>query len=105
MPNGLVRAFHKFKFWNIKHSPEILLGVSIAATLAAVGTAIYSTTKLDAKLKPIKIKLDSVRKDLHDDTKIANHEVDVKDLKKELGLTYAKAALQVGKLYLPSAAF
>lgn len=105
MHNSLTKAFYKFKFWNIKHSPEILLGVSIAATLAAVGTAIYSTTKLDKTLNPIKKKLTTIRKDLHDDTKIVNREVDVNELKKELGLTYAKAALQVGKLYFPSAAF
>lgn len=102
---NLGMIFSKISFWNKKHSPELLIAGSIISATAAVGLAIYSTTKLNKSLEPYNKKIDSIKADLSDDNKIQNKEVIVKDLKKDLTITYAKAALKVTTLYLPSALF
>ena len=95
----------KVNFWGKKHSPELLIAGSIVSMAASVALAIYSTTKLDKTLEPFNKKIDQIKKDLKDDNKIQNNEIDVKESKKELALTYGKAALKITALYLPSALF
>lgn len=95
----------KVNFWSKKHSPELLIAGSIISMTASIALAIYSTTKLDKTLEPFNKKIDQIKKDLKDDNKIQNKEIDIKESKKELALTYGKAALKVTALYLPSALF
>ena len=98
-----MNLFYKIGFWTKKHSPELLVAGAITSAVGAVAASIVATRKLDATLAPYNEKIESIRKNLKDDNKIANGEVDVKESKKELTTTYAKAALKVGLLYLPSA--
>ena len=95
----------KVTFWGKKHSPELLIAGSIFSMTASIALAIYSTTKLDKTLEPFNNKIDQIKKDIKDDNKIQNKEIDIKESKKELALTYGKAALKVTALYLPSALF
>lgn len=97
--------FSKIGFWGRKHSPELLIAGSIASMTAAVVLAVYSTTKINKVVEPFNKKIDNIKKDLKDNNKIANKEVDVKELKKDLTLTYGKAVLKIGALYLPSVLF
>lgn len=97
--------FSRIGFWGRKHSPELLVAGGIISTAASVALAIYSTTKLDGVLKPYNKKIDNIKSDLKNDNKIQNHEIDVKECKKELALTYGQAALKVSALYLPSTLF
>lgn len=88
----------KVNFWGRKHSPELLIAGGILSAAASIGFAIYSTTKLNSKLKPYNDKIDSIKKDLKD----PNQSIDVKECKKELAKTYGLAALKVTTLYAPS---
>lgn len=95
--------FSKIGFWGKRHSPELLIASGVLLSVGAIASAIYSTTKLNKTLEPFNKKIDSIKKDLKDDNKIQNKEIDVKLAKKELSATYGKAVLKVGALYLPSA--
>lgn len=95
--------FNKIGFWGKKHSPELLIASGITAAAASIVLAVIATTKLDKTLKPYNDKIDSIKKQMKDDNAIQNKEVDVKECKKDLTKTYAKAALKVSGLYIPSA--
>ncbi len=95
----------KVNFWGKKHSPELLIAGGVTSTVAAIALAIYSTTKLNHVLEPYNNKIDQIKKDLNNNNKIQNKEIDIKESKKELTLTYGKAALKIATLYLPSALF
>lgn len=92
----------KIGFWTKRHSPELLIVGGIISSAAAIGLAIFATTKVDKVLKPYNDKIENIKKDLKDDNKIQNNEIDVKVCKKELALTYGKAALRIAALYTPS---
>ncbi len=93
----------KVGFWTRRHSPELLVAGGIASAAGSVALAIYATTKLNSTLEPYNKKIEAIKKDLKDDNKIANNEVDVKQAKKELATTYGKAVLKAIALYAPSA--
>lgn len=95
----------KCSLWGRRHSPELLVAGGIISAAASVALAIYSTTKLNKVVEPYNKKIESIKSDLKDDNKIQNKEIDVKAGKKQLALTYGKAALKVTALYLPSALF
>lgn len=100
--NNIGLFFSKIGFWTKKHSPELLIAGSIVSAVGSVALAVIATTKLNKTIEPYNKKIESLKLDLKDDNKIENKEVDVKESKKELALTYGKAALKVGTLYLPS---
>lgn len=102
---NLGTMFSKIGFWGRKHSPELLVVGGILSTAASVALAVYSTTKLDKVLAPYNKKIDFIKSDLKDDNKVQNKEVDVKEAKKELAVTYGQAALKVTALYAPSIIF
>lgn len=92
----------KSMFWCRKHSPELLTATSIVGTTFAVGYSVYATTKLTQTLMPHKTNLKRIRDDLHDDNKIQNEIVSVKDLKKEMAKEYVKTTGSLIKLYAPA---
>lgn len=99
---GIKLMFNKSLFWCRQHSPELLTAGSVITTAGAIATAIYSTMKLGKILVPHKEKLDQIREDLHNDNKIQNEIVNVKDLKKEMTKEYLKTAGSLAKLYAPT---
>ena len=99
---NLPMIFSKLGLWGKRHSPELLIAGGILSAAASVGLGIYATTKLNKVVKPYNDKIDEIKKNLNDDNKIQNNEVDVKQLKKELTTTYIKASLKITALYLPS---
>lgn len=100
---NLSTMFSKIGFWSKKHSPELLIAGSIVSMAASVTLAIYSTTKVNKVVEPFNKKIDSIKSDMKDDNKVQNKEIDIKESKKQLAVTYGQAALKVTALYLPSA--
>lgn len=92
----------KTMFWCRQHSPELLTASSIVGTSFAVGYSVYATTKLPQTLEPHKANLKRIRDDLHDDNKIQNEIVSVKDLKKDMAKEYVKLTGRLIKLYAPA---
>lgn len=102
---NLPLIFSKIGFWGRRHSPELLIAGGILSAAASVAAGIYATTKLEKVIKPYNEKIDQIKKDLKDDNKIQNKEIDIKQCRKELTTTYLKAGLKIAALYAPSALF
>lgn len=96
--NKVTRTFHTTKFLIKKNSPEILVITGIVGVVASAVMACKATTKLDDILDKAKEELDVIHKGA-DDEKLTETEY-----KKGLTLVYAKAGLELTKLYGPSVA-
>ncbi len=86
---------NKIGFWSKKNSPEILIVTGVVLAAGAVGSAIYSTTKLNKVTKPLKEKVKLIHKKMEDEyiKELDNEEyVSQYDGKKELTKAYAHGA-------------
>lgn len=99
----MTRSLGKAKLGLKKHSPEILVAAGIVGTVVSTVMACKATTKLDDILSDTREKMDIVHKGM-ETGEINGEEYTVEDGKKDTTIFYAKAALNIGKLYAPSLA-
>ena len=87
-----------------KHSPEILLGVGIAGTVASAVLACRATLKVEAVLDNHREKVDKIHECWQ---KVQDGDIDVsayseQDKKKDLAVTYTQTTVDFIKLYGPA---
>lgn len=95
------RGANKVGFVLKKHSPEILMGLGIAGTVAGTIAACKATTKLDDILAEHRGNATKIREFSPDDID-EDIEYTEEDRKKDLVITYTKTGLKVVKLYAPA---
>lgn len=91
-----------------KHAPEILTGVGVTGVIVGTVMACKETTKIDPILEEHNKKMDDIH--MCADTGITVDKetstgvpYTAADKRKDTAICYAKTALELGKLYLPSA--
>lgn len=94
-------AFSKVGFQLKKHSPEILAVAGVAGTVASCVLACKATTKVTPILDETKLKVSMVH-DLWGNEAISEQEYSEEDGKKDLVIIYAKAGMDLIKLYAPA---
>ena len=87
-----------------KHSPEILLGVGIAGTVASAVLACRATLKVEAVLDNHREKVDKIHECWQ---KVQDGDIDIsayseQDKKKDLVVTYTQTTVDFIKLYGPA---
>lgn len=102
--NGLSRKFYKLGFSLKKHSPEILVGVSIVSGIAGTIAACKATTKLDTVIEPAKNDLELIRK-RQIDAKVDEDTATEKECNKALTVRYIRTGYELAKLYAPAVGF
>ena len=58
---GLVKSVNRTKAWGSKHSPEILIGIGIVSSVAAVGLAIKATIDIRDEWDDLTEDIDEVK--------------------------------------------
>lgn len=108
----ITRGFGKAKFTATKYSPEIAMVSSIIFGGIAVGTAIYSTLKVDKVVDRHIKKMEKINKlvadgvtELVDDESGETIEFTPKVVARTKTLTYVKTGLSLTKLYAPTIIF
>jgi hypothetical protein len=86
-----------------KHSPEILMVVGIAGTVASTVLACKATTKINQILDETKQATDIIHAGM-ESGKVNNVEYTVEDGKKDLTIVYAQTGVKLVKLYAPAIA-
>lgn len=87
-----------------KYSPQILVGVGIAAGVAATGLAIYSTTKLDSVMERHQDKMVTISKKAKEAEGDDELVYDVKAQKHDKTMVCIETGAEVARLYLPTIA-
>lgn len=108
--NSVSRSFHKVGFQLKKHSPEILVVSGVIGTVASAVMACKATTKINLVLEETKKHVDIIHEGVDKGEVVGtleNGETGVipytaEDSKKDLTIVYAKAAVNLAKLYAPS---
>lgn len=90
------------KIWTKHHSPELLLAGGIILAGTAVVTAIISTNKVKKVVAPNVDKIENLKSELNDSNAIANNEINVKEVKRELNKEYMMVFGKTAKTYLPT---
>lgn len=108
------RTFHRFGLQLKKHSPEILIAVGVAGTVASTVMACKATTKLNDILEDCKTDAERIHKAKEDGyvavTKQDEEgneykekvEYTEEDGNKDLTITYTQTGMKVAKLYAPA---
>lgn len=94
------RTISKTCFKMQKHSPEILLVAGVVGVVASAVMACKATTKVNELIDEAKANIDAIH-DIANDP-VASEKYTEEDTKKALTITYAKAGLNLAKLYGPS---
>jgi hypothetical protein len=108
--NSVSRSFHKVGFQLKKHSPEILVVSGVVGTVASAVMACKATTKINLVLEETKKHVDIIHEGVDKGEVVGtleNGETGLvpyteEDSKKDLTIVYAKAAVNVAKLYAPA---
>lgn len=100
---GIKTAFNVAKNWTIKHSPEILLGTSIAAGIGATVTGCIATTKMEAINQKHKEILDILHergemKTLDEDDVVYK---ETKEYKSQVTKEYGRYWFDIAKTWAP----
>ena len=103
MKNLFIGTVAATKFFFIKNADKILMGLGIAANGAAVITAVKATSHISDDIEVNCKKIEKIKKELENQSDVANGVVDPEIKKKEIAKEYAKIALKVTKAYAPSA--
>lgn len=109
------RAFHRFGLKLKKHSPEILIAVGVAGTVASTVMACKATTKLNDILEDAKKDVAHIRESKENgyvkvvvpnengEGSIVKHvDYSEEDGNKDLTITYVQTSMKVAKLYAPA---
>lgn len=100
----IMKQGHRAALVLSKHSPKILVGVSIASGVAATGFAIWSTLHIDDILQTHQDKMASIAKEVqhleNDDA-----EVERKSVGRNKALVYVETGAALTKLYAPTIIF
>lgn len=86
-----------------KHSPEILMGVGIAGTVASTVLACKATTKINDILEEPKKTIEIVHKGM-EDGQVNGVEYTKEDGQKDLTIIYTQTGVKLLKLYAPAIA-
>lgn len=108
--NSVSRSIHKVGFQLKKHSPEILVVTGVIGTVASAVMACKATTKINLVLDETKKHIDIIHEGVENGETIGTMEngetglipYTEEDSKKDLTIVYAKAAVNVAKLYAPA---
>lgn len=92
------QATVKPRMWTKQHSPEILVGLTIAGTVGAVATAVIATKKSTKVVDEAKPKLNELREQMKDETGL----IDKNITKKEIRSVYIHTGTRLAKYYLPT---
>lgn len=98
--NSVSRTFGKAGLKLKKHSPEILIGLGIAGTIASTVMACKATTKASEIIENSKKQLEAVREVAQNPEYV--EEYTEKDYKKDLTIVYARTGVELVKLYAPA---
>jgi hypothetical protein len=101
MAEKMTRAFGNMKLGLIKHSPEILVATGIVGVVASTIMACKATTKLSGIVDRAKQEINDIH-EAAEHPEVFTEEYTKKDAQKDLIITYARAGLQVAKLYAPA---
>lgn len=99
----VAKMSHNVGFWAKKNSPELLIAGSILAAAGSVFLAVKATLKVEPVIKKANNDITTIKVKMKDNDKLASGEYTLPALKKELTLAYSKTALELTKLYIPSA--
>lgn len=102
---GIIKStFNVARAWTIQHSPEILLGTSIAAGIGATVTGCIAMTKMEAINEKHKEILDILHNKA-EDGKIEGEQIveykETPEYKKELVKEYGRYGLDIAKTWAP----
>lgn len=100
----IVRFGHKALMQIDKHSPQILVGVGVAAGVAATGMAVYSTLKVDKVMEHHQDKMVDISKKAEQATKDDELVYDEKAQKHDKTMVYVETGAELTRLYLPTIA-
>lgn len=92
------RTFNKAKIVVKKYSPEILVGVGIAGTVASAVIACKETTKAGDILDEMNDELDKI----HEVSSMNREDYTEQDCKKDTAIVYLQTGIKFVKLYAPS---
>lgn len=108
--NKFTRKFHKIGFTLKKHSPEILVGVGVAGTVATTVLACKATLKVGAVLEEARTQIDEIDiarekiEKLKEEAKekgaeLSNVNYTDEDHNNDLKVVYLKTGFELAKLY------
>lgn len=103
VPNKISRGFHKFGLQLKKHSPEILVVSGVVGVVGAAVMACKATTKLSTVLDKHKEHINNFHIAAEQQAEVEPGVVYTPQMaKKDIAITYAHTALDLGKLYGPA---
>ena len=100
----IVRFGHKALMQIDKHSPQILVGVGVAAGVAATGMAVYSTLKVDKVMEHHQDKMVDISKKAEQAGNDDELVYDEKAQKHDKTMVYVETGAELTRLYLPTIA-
>ena len=100
----IVRFGHKALMQIDKHSPQILVGVGVAAGVAATGMAVYSTLKVDKVMEHHQDKMVDISKKAEQANNDDELVYDEKAQKHDKTMVYVETGAELTRLYLPTIA-
>jgi len=100
----IVRFGHKALMQIDKHSPQILVGVGVAAGVAATGMAVYSTLKVDKVMEHHQDKMVDISKKAEQANNDDEIVYDEKAQKHDKTMVYVETGAELTRLYLPTIA-
>ena len=100
----IIRFGHKALMQIDKHSPQILVGVGVAAGVAATGMAVYSTLKVDKVMEHHQDKMVDISKKAEQAGNDDELVYDEKAQKHDKTMVYVETGAELTRLYLPTIA-
>lgn len=97
------RLFNRAGLQIKKHSPEILMGIGIAGTVASTIMACKATTKINDILEEPKRTIDIIHEGMENGN-VKGVEYTQEDGKKDLAIVYTQTGVKLAKLYAPAIA-
>lgn len=99
---AVTRTLHKIGFQLKKHSPEILITVGVAGTVASAVMACKASTKLSKVMDESKEQINQIHGYVEQNG--FSEKYTEEDSKKDVAIVYAHTGLELVKLYGPSVA-
>lgn len=100
--NSVTAVLNKASFKLKKHSPEILVVVGTIGVVASTVMACKATTKATKVVEKAKEDVETIHEAVENGVTNAGEEYTVEDSQKELTHVYAKAGVELVKLYAPA---